>query len=260
MMTDKPNPVKQQSRNLEIQKEGLEIQLDRIELKLRTLDLLTKRIGILAAVLGLLVTGLNIGLWIFQFKLTRGQAFEESEKTRVNLSLELTPVFDPDNPRKFWINARFANRSFKEVTVSMVGIRIWKEWSRETNVHDTPDQLLYSDNRVSDCRRIKCPVITPKSKLIRLDREIIVTPNVQDYTEAFGPYEILPSQAPNGFWLEGWAYTKEQDDGTCAIAAPATTEGAFPTICRSEFASLADCNNRGGCKAAYASARSFRFK
>lgn len=74
-----------QGRQLEREKQGLEVQLNRIELKLKALDLLTKRIGIVAAVVGLLVTALNIGLGVFQLKLTRAQASEQTEKNRVNL-------------------------------------------------------------------------------------------------------------------------------------------------------------------------------
>ena len=246
--------------SLKREKQSLEVQLDHIELRLKRLDVTTKRIGILAAVVGLLVTVLNIGLWVFQLKLTRAQASEQSEKNRVNLGMDLTPLFDPNNTRKFWINVKFANHSFKEVTVAMLGIRIWKEWSRETNVHDTPERLLYSDNRINDCRNVRCPLATPKAKLAQLDRDIVVTPNVQDYTEVFGPYELSETDAPKGFWLEGWAYTKEQDDGTCVVTSPATAEGAFPIICREAYASSPDCSKKGGCKAAYAAPHPFRFE
>jgi hypothetical protein len=230
----------------------LKHQLDRIELKV-------KRVALIAAALGILVTVLNLGLWAFQLKLTRGQAQEQSEKNRVNLGLELTPLFDPANNRQFWVQARFINHSFRQVTIAMIGIRIWKDWSRETNVHDTPDKLIYSDNRVNDCSKVKCPEETPKSKLALLDREIVVTPNVTDYTENFGPYELSTQQAPNGFWLEGWVYTKEQDDGECAIVASGTVTGAFPVICREAYANSSNCETKGGCKVAYSAARPFKF-
>jgi len=248
-----------QGRQLERGKQGLEMQQDRIELKLKALDVLTKRIGIVAAVVGLLVTALNIGLWVFQLKLTRAQASEQTEKNRVNLGMELTPLFDPSNPRKFWINAKFVNHSYKQVTIAMLGFRIWKQWSRETSVLTTPTDLLFSDNLINDCARVQCPVITSKTKLAKLDRDIVVTPNDQNYAELFGPYELSLNEAPSGFWLEGWAYTKEQDEGDCVVAKPATTDGAFPKICQQRFLLSPDCETRGRCKAAYAFAHPFRF-
>lgn len=252
-----PDDLKSKAKQ---EKQGIALQLDRVELKLKALDVLTKRIGILAALVGLVVTALNIGLWVFQMKLTRAQAREQTEKNRVNLGMELTPLFDPEDHRKFWINAKFVNHSYKQVTIAMLGFRIWKQWSRETSVRTTPKDLLFSDNLIDDCTRVQCPLLTHKSRLSKLDRDIVVTPNVQDYAELFGPYELSPSDASSGFWLEGWAYTKEQDEGACAVAKPATVEGAFPIICQEQFLSFPDCEKRGECKAAYAYAHPFRFE
>jgi hypothetical protein len=245
---------------LEQEKLGLEVHLDRIEVKLKDLDVLTKRLGILAAVIGLLVTGLNIGLWVFQLKLMRAQASEQIEKNRVNVAIELAPLFDPENPRKFWVNVKFINHSYRQVKIAMLGIRIWKDWSSETSVGTTPDNLLFAENRINDCAKVTCPLTTSKSRLVQLDHEIIVTPNVQDYVETLGPYQFPVKSARKGFWLEGWAFTKEQDEGDCVIVKPATFEGALPTICQERFASLPGCERKGICKSAYAFARPFVFK
>jgi len=237
-MTDK-------AKKMDGQKLSLEIQLDRVELKLKSLDRWAKAVGILGSAIGILVMVLNIWIWRYQNRLAKFQSEEEAQKHFVSVELKLEAQLVPGNPPRVYAIAKYKNDSARQISIGMFGVRLWKDWSEGTTPLTKPDRLIFADMRLNSCPSDFCPKEGTNFRLQRFDSPVLL-PAHQSYELTYGPYEL--PQGLKSYWLEGVAYTREQDDGACAIAGPPLRDGGFPAYCDEQKLQIKDCYNLDDCK------------
>ena len=238
---------------------------DRIDLALKRLDKWVKRIGIVGAILGLALTCMQIwslsrqsGLQQAQQELVNYQAKAELEKQRVNVTMDLKTFSGPANGTVY-MTVTLTNHSARQVSMAMVGIRIWNhEWRND--IQDDPKFLLFSDNAVANCPADICTSQSNsgKTKLWNSPQIVLAGGEIQENT--YGPYSISASDLSSGMWIEGRAYTEDQDQGRCLIAGPPQLEGTFPAICEETRLKQRDCYEEARCKYASTPAVFYRAK
>lgn len=223
-----------------------ELRLKRIERWVQVATLL----GTIAAATSTIV-GINT---VFpQIRLLKAQGLEATEKQRVSFNFRLTPILVPGT-NSFYIRAKLHNYSVRELTMLMIGIRVWKrdKWSDSATVKNHSDDLIVSDNLISDCTNL-CTSQTAIGPIrMRLLDDITLEPTEQDYEHTFGPYPISEALFEEGFWVEGRGYTVETSVGQCGIDNTRIPDhGALPYVCESDEKGHLDCKKHG-CSDAYA--------
>src|SRR5437588_5109888 len=128
----------------------------------------------------------------------------------------------------------------------MLSIRFWKDWSAGASPMATPQKLIFSDNRVASCPPSICPKADQKFRLVSFENEVVL-PSGESYELIYGPYDI-PQDVTDGYWLEGFAYTREQDQGECAIAGPPLVDAALPQYCDKNKLNVKGCYLKDDCK------------
>jgi hypothetical protein len=230
---------------------------------LARLDKWVKIIGIAGGALGLALTGMSIwnlykqrSLQEAQQRLLEHQAQAEVEKRRVNVSMDLKAFAAPVK-NKIYLISTLTNHSARQVSLSMIGTRIWnQDWN--SDIQDDPSYLVFSDNMVANCpSRICEPAkVAAKTRLSNAVQIVLAPGETQSNT--YGPYAIPIKDWSRGVWIEGRAYTEDQDDGKCLIAGPPQLEGTFPAICEESRLNEPDCYQAARCK--YASTAAFFYK
>jgi hypothetical protein len=193
-----------------------------------------------------------IVFWFNPPQLLVGKDSQDEDHSPIDVTLKLTPEFIPHDNKRVWVKATFTNSGTRQVSIAMFGLRLWKQqWSNNVTVQSSPTLLIFSDTYIKDCPPSICPDTSPNARLLPFSHVIILPGKGLPYEEKFGPYEISPEWVRKGFWLEGWAYTHEQDEGTCAVAGPPIVKGAFPQFCDSKKLGQKECYKLNDCKAAY---------
>ncbi|HEX8846390.1 MAG TPA: hypothetical protein VF791_17215 [Pyrinomonadaceae bacterium] len=250
-------------------------KLKKVDLKLKGLDTWVKRIAILGGSIGLIISLLSIWNTWNQIHLTRSQEQlarsqeqlarsqeqrarnEETEKRRVSVKMELK-AFNAPVKNAIYLNGTLTNNSARQINILMIGVRIWHHnWS--SDIEDDPDYLVYSDNMIANCTPKNCPDSknTSKTRLLDTKLPIALAPG-ETLSDTYGPYKISLADWSSGVWIEGRAYTIEQDEGICVLAGPPELEGTFPAVCEESRAKEPECYENAGCL--YASTAAFFYK
>ena len=230
---------------------------------LEKLDKWVKVIGIAGGFLGLGLTLMSIWnlssqrrLQQTQQRLVQYQATAEAEKQRVNVSMELK-AFDAPVKNAVYLTSTLTNHSARQVNIAMVGIRIWnQDW--RSDIQDDPKYLVFSDNMVANCPTQICAQSGNSTKTKLWNAVQIVLAPGETESNTYGPYSIPRNDTSRGVWIEGRAYTEDQDQGKCLIAGPPVLEGTFPAICEESRLTETKCYETARCK--YASTAAFFYR
>jgi hypothetical protein len=213
---------------------------DELKTRLQAADLRLKRVErwvqiatFLSTIAAATSTVIGINTAFPQLRLLEAQGLEATEKQRVSFNFRLKPVLLPSK-NSFYVRAKLRNFSVRELRILMIGIRVWKrgKWSDSVTVQGHTDDLIVSDNLVSDCQDLcTSQTATGQLRMRQLDN-ITLEPTEQDYEHTFGPYPLTEDQLKGGFWILGRAYTVETSAGQCGINHRRQPDpGALPYIC-----------------------------
>ncbi len=180
----------------------------------------------------------------------------------MNVNLELK-AFNGPAKNAIYLTGTLTNNSSRRIDVAMLGIRFWKR-DRRSDIQDNPDYLVYSENMIANCPHQICSGSTSTSskepKRTRVwdpGKPISLAPG-ETQSDTYGPYYVQSEEWSRGVWIEGRAYTVEQDDGKCVVVGPPELEGTFPAFCEERRAKEPACYKAAGCL--YASPAPFFYK
>lgn len=229
----------------------LKTQLAEADLRLKRMERWVHAATVLATIATVLSVGFGVFLSISQRRLSEAQALEAVEKQRVSFSFRLSPILLPSGDQ-FYIRAKLRNLSVRELTVLMIGLRVWQgdKWDDNISVGENTDAAIIADNLVSDCPSSLCKTDWSKGRLRlrKLTDQITLEATEGDSELSFGPYPITKDQVNRGLWLEGSAYVTETDHGPCAIhTLEAPSLGELPYVCEARTNNQAKCYEDARC-------------
>lgn len=222
---------------------SIDDKLKELDLKVKGLDVWLKRGSVVGGLIGLFISVITVLNSCEQNERAR---IQEIEKRRVNVRMELK-AFNVPVKNAIYLSGSLTNNSARQINVAMVGIRIWNaDWT--SGIGDNPEYLVYSDNMVANCPPRFCPDSknTKKNRLRDSGQPIALAPG-ETHEATYGPYDIPPKEWKRGVWIEGRAYTVEQDEGICVLAGPPELEGTFPAICEESRTNVPECYQGAAC-------------
>ncbi|GEM_PF-2864757 len=198
----------------------LKAELQRADLRLKRVERWVQLAAGIAAIATVTSTGFGIYVAYSQHRLLSAQALEAQEKQRVSFTFRLTPVMLPDNT-SFYVRAKLRNLSVRQLTVLMLGVRVWQgdKWTDAAPVEGHQKDLILSDILVNDCTNLCTPQSATGPLRLRELEDITIEPTEPEIEETFGPYPLKKEDLDQGFWLTGRAYVAETESANCQIDA-----------------------------------------